>query len=122
MTIGVCRCDEIPERINKNVYDSNGSGKDGFYAWNINASLLTGDYDSNDQKKIYQSRRYSDQRCKTGDLVEMVLDLDERRLSYLKNDKSQRIAFENIKATGYKAVVFMNQKDDSIEIVSYKYD
>ena len=55
----------------------------------------------------------------TGDVVEMILDLEKRTLGHKVNEKDYGVAFENIEDTSYKAFSFMNWKNDSIELLSH---
>ena len=88
--------------------------KDKGYGWVINAQRL---HNSNDKWG---------RLCWTGDIVEMILDLNTGTLSYSVNDMNQGVAFKNIQTTeglfGYVAVVSMNNIGDSIEIISYSND
>ena len=45
--------------------------------------------------------------CKDGDIVEMILNLEEYTLSFKVNDIDYGVAFEDIEKTKYRAAIFM---------------
>ena len=65
---------------------------------------------------------YGEKRCREGDTIEMILDLDERTLSYSVNDESYGIAYKDIEITSYRAVVSTNNRNDQIKFISYSSD
>ena len=58
--------------------------------------------------------------CQSGDIVEMILDLDERTVSYAINDKDYGIADHDIEQTEYRAGVTLYKNDDKITLLSYE--
>ena len=50
--------------------------------------------------------------CKDGDIVEMVLDLEQMTMRYKVNDIDLGIAFEEIEKTEYKGAIFMYTYND----------
>ena len=63
---------------------------------------------------------YGETTCKQGDIVEMVLDLDQFTLRYIRNGEDLGIAFENIEVTEYVAAISMYRKGDAVELSSYQ--
>ncbi len=59
-------------------------------------------------------------KCKSGDIVEMILDLDKRTLSYIINGKDYGIAEDQIEKTEYRAGVTLYKNDDKITLLSYQ--
>ena len=58
--------------------------------------------------------------CNSGDIVEMILDLDERTVSYTINGKDYGIADDNIEQTEYRAGVTLYRTHDKITLLSYQ--
>ena len=54
---------------------------------------------------------------KTGDEIEMILNLDKLTLKYIVNGKDQGIAYHKIKKAKYRAAVYMWFADDSITML-----
>ena len=63
---------------------------------------------------------YGQTTCKQGDIVEMILDLDQFTLRYIRNGIDLGIAFKNIEATKYVAAVSMYRRGDAIQLLSYQ--
>ena len=63
---------------------------------------------------------YGEKACVSGDIIEMILDLDNYKLSYIINEKDQGIAFENVEPTEYKVAVTLYEYDDKISLISYQ--
>ena len=57
--------------------------------------------------------------CQQGDIVEMILNLNESNFRYKVNGEDYGIAFDNIEETEYVATVSMYEENDTIEIMSY---
>ena len=55
---------------------------------------------------------------KDGDIIDMILDLDERTLKYIVNGNDLGIAFEDIELTEYRACIDMCEEKTSIQIMS----
>ena len=102
--------------------------------WKINRPLVTNEplwqnavggncygWIVNYRRKIYGDKSewysYGKKECVTGDIVEMILDLNKMKLNYFRNGEDYGRAYKNIEKTGYKAVISMNQTD-CIEIIS----
>ena len=107
MTIGVWKCNhdfDLKYRLDS------GYVKGKFYGWIVNYQVAI---DGGRHK-------YGKRRCKTGDIVDMILDLEKLELRYMVNDEDFGIAFENIEDTEYKAAISMNKSPDEIELIKYK--
>ena len=100
------------------------------YGWSINAKILTpidksADTRSTDFYSRYVSPQdieekwYGPRKCKTGDFVTMILDLEKRTLSFILNGKDCGVAFKRITHCEYQAVVSINGEGDSLELISY---
>ena len=83
-----------------------------YYAWLLNGKKTV----PSAAIHVYD---YGEDICMTGDVVEMILDLEKKTLSYKVNEKDYGIACQNIENTSYKAFVFMNFQADSLELLSY---
>ena len=96
------------------------------YAFNLAYARLTqGDDGDGDRPsgslapaEQYSKHRTRRTRCKTGDTVDMVLDLNRLELRYSQNDRDYGVAF-SVEKTAYRAGVFMFREGDSVELVSY---
>ena len=55
---------------------------------------------------------------KTGDVVTIHLDLDDRTLGYSKNDEYLGIAFENVKKSSYRLAISMYHSA-TIQLMTY---
>ena len=108
--IGVWK-NQHPVKTNYNLYGREVMKYS--YGWVINYNRKTGD-----EEGTYWIR-YGLDKCKTDDIVVMILDLNEKTLSYKVNEVSYGVAFENIEDTEYKAVISTNWTEDSIELISY---
>ena len=82
------------------------------YGYNVGAAFVIGD-------KTNSRRKYGG-RCSTGDIVEMILDLDKLELKYIINDKDQGVAFTKIEATEYKACISGHNYKTAYKLLSYK--
>ena len=67
-----------------------------------------------------RSSKYGERKCLSGDVIDMILDLEKLELSYIVNGKNFGVAFTEIEKTEYRAVVSANVVDDAIEFVSYQ--
>ena len=56
-------------------------------------------------------------KCKSGDIIDMVLDFDDLSLSFSINDKSYGKAHENIEITQYRAAVYLYTANHKIELL-----
>ena len=65
-------------------------------------------------------RHYTDVRVKTGDVIDMILDLNTYTLSYKCNEQDLGVAFKNIEETTYRAAVGYFHGKDAIKFISYK--
>lgn len=63
---------------------------------------------------------YGGRDCKSGDVVEMVLDFDKRTLGYIINGKDYGVADDNIEQTVYRAGVTLYKPDDKITLLHYQ--
>ena len=99
-----------PLEIDVNMYSYHISSY--FHGWIVNYSKGTGGE--------LTRFTYGKRNCRTDDIIEMTLDLDDRSLAYNVNDESFGIAHKNIEQTEYKAVISTNWTEDSIEFISYQ--
>ena len=65
-------------------------------------------------------RRPYGRKCKQGEVIEMKLDLNKQQLSYSINGDDQGIAFEQIEKCEYIACLSTHQKNNCIQLLSYK--
>ena len=114
MSIGVFNLNHsIDTNINKkrvdNFYNYEG------YGWIVNSMVaLPG--------RGYEGV-YGDKKYLTGDIIEMILDLNKMELRYKANDKDLGVLVTNIPKAEYKAVVSMNYwLDDAIQLLSSSAD
>ena len=107
MTIGVFKTKTDKSRVSACRVD-NFSEEYG-YGWLVNYQQISARWS-----------RYGHRDCKAGDIIQMILNLNDWTLRYILNGKDLGVAWNNIEKTTYKAVVSANNKDDSIEFVSYE--
>ena len=55
-------------------------------------------------------------KCKNGDIIQMILDLDKLALSFKVNGVDYGVAFNNIKQAKYKAAIWLYHEHDSVTI------
>merc|ERR1712228_11418 len=79
---------------------------DSGYAWEA-VHYEEGGYLMDPKMIRHQKLKQYGPRCKNGDVVEMILDLEQMTLRYKVNDIDYGVAFENIEKTQYKAAIFM---------------
>ena len=111
--IGIWKCD----KKFTDVYE-NG------YGYIISAGYLTNPRDYGNLGKGYGTvvrddwveRRY---KCKNGDLIEMIVDMDKLSISYKVNDKDFGVAFEEIDETEYRAGITTCYRDSRYTFISY---
>lgn len=103
-SIGIVQADKIHDLSNTFIGSTNTSY--GYYSYNGLKHNGT-----NTREK------YGD-RWKSGDIITVILDMDNCTLSYKVNDKSQGIAFENITKTEYILGVSTYNIDDEFEWIS----
>ena len=109
MTIGVFKTkNEIPIETRVDNY----TPRDG-YGLIVNYRRTT--YDD-DGKRGFFGNGY----CKSGDIIEMILDLNNMTLSYTVNEEQWGVAFSDIEQTTYRAVVSTNITQEAIELMSYQ--
>ena len=59
--------------------------------------------------------------CKDNDIVDMILDLSQRELKYIINDKDYETAFDMIPEGRYRAGISMfTHSGNSVELISYQ--
>ena len=82
------------------------------YAWIVNNRERTyGDADG--------TGRYGEKKCVSGDIVEMILDLNKYELSFTCNGQDFGVAFQKMEKTTYRAVIDAYYNGDEIELISY---
>ena len=84
---------------------------------NLDLPILAGRYEigKTDKWSIYQCRK-----CKIGDVITMILDLDKLELYYIINGKQYPKAF-SIEKTRYRAAVVLSAKRNKIKLLPNKY-
>ena len=93
------------------------------YGWIINCQRTTtikGSRDAGRGRRMPRRARYGIRDCITGDIIEMILDLNQGNLSYVVNGEDWGVAFANIEITSYRAAVSANRTDDGMELISYQ--
>ena len=113
VTIGVWKGDKTD---NTHRISADGFSQGRCYAYIVNHCICT---PGDGEVRRYE---YGKKNCKSGDEVEMVLDLNKRELSYSVNDKALGIAFKNIQQTSYRAVLSIWKTGDAVELISYSCD
>ena len=93
------------------------SGVDGIYAYAINDGLLESKHASSIATK--NGKRQYGKKCKTGDIVDMYLDLYKLTISYSINNINYGVAYKNIDKCGYRAGVCMYKIEDALQLVEY---
>ena len=111
VTIGVWKNNHKP-CINASTFEKSVAGKS--YGWIANAKVAT-DGDDDDR------HRYGSREACSGDVIEMILNLNKREIRYCVNGEDFGVAFSDIEATQYKAVVSTNGATQSVEFISYKH-
>ena len=105
------------------VYDAGGRF---FHERNSGYSIYTTYSDTesmlmNPVNEGYSVLKAYGKNCKSGDIVEMILDMDECTLSFKMNDIDCGVAFRDIDSAKYRAAVFFyaygGNKSGSIEII-----
>ena len=111
VTIGVWK-NNHEAWISATTFDRFVAGKS--YGWIANAKYAT---DGDDETR----RRYGTRQAYSGDVIEMILNLNKREISYSLNDVDLGIAFSDIEVTQYKAVVSTNGAGQSVQFINYKH-
>ena len=62
--------------------------------------------EKNKNNNVYDYRAYGVD-CTDGDIIKMILNMNDLTLSYAINGKNYGVAFTNIDKTSYKAVIYM---------------
>ena len=110
MTIAVWKALE-PPATNSCLYDAYYGSSGCPYGWVLNGEYRIGDFGGIEDFKAPS--------IKTGDIIEMILNLDELTLSYSYNGEYLGVTHENIEQTSYRAAVSFFDKD-CIELLSYE--
>lgn len=95
--------------LHENMY-----GNKAVYALNTMWGELRGDIDEYIQQQTYCAE------CKTGDVIDMYLDLNKFELKFSVNDKDHGKAFDVDQTSSYRAAVNM-EWSDSVKLVFYKF-
>ena len=64
-------------------------------------------------------KKYGSKKLESGDIIEVILDLNKLCLSYKVNDIDLGVAFKNIEKTTYRAAVTFYNKNEKISFISY---
>ena len=107
--IGVCK---TKAKIDSDYRVDDLLSEDG-YGWIINYQEITFIDDE-------ISCEYGKQKCLTGDVIDMILDLDALQIRFIVNDEDWGIAWKDIEKTEYTAVASANVEDDAIQLISYQ--
>ena len=99
-----------PLDTSKPVRDDDNSGK--AYGYKVCSGMLT----KGDGSKM---RRYTERQFEDGDIIEMILDLNKKQLSFTCNAEDYGVAFDNIEDTSYRGCVSFYDCDYSIELLEY---
>lgn len=68
-------------------------------------------------KKV--DHKYGERKHRSGDIVEMILDLGKWKLSYTLNSKDQGICYDHIEKSKYKGMVCIWRHKDSVKLLLY---
>ena len=112
LVIGVWK-DKKWNKYGKNSLILDGSSRHRAYGYMVTHKLLIPGEDSN---RILE---WAEHKCKSGDILEMCLDLHRRELSYSVNDMSLGIAYQDIEQTSYRAAVSLWDRGDCVELLAY---
>ena len=77
-------------------------------------------YQRRSAKGMKIGESYGKRKSKSGDIIEMILDLNKHTLSYMVNEEDWGTAFDNIEQTSYRAVVAAGYWWDKFELLSYQ--
>lgn len=99
----------IPAHMNTNVAYEHYPGQ--LYGWIINANLKT----NGDKRNFMQ---YAKRECVTGDIIEIILDLNQQTLSFICNGKDVGVAFDNVDKTEYRMFYCTVSRGDKIKLIS----
>ena len=80
------------------------------YGWCVSGGWLS-------RNEEYED--YGPDKCQTGDIVDMIVDLDKLELKYRLNGKDYGVA-NQIGKGEYKAVISLYFKQDALELMSYQ--
>ena len=94
--------------VNSDLWQWSAQGK--AYGWIVNYKRKI----NGDKSEWYS---YGKKECVTGDVIEMILDLNKMKLSYFCNGEDYGRAYKSLEKTGYKAVVHCGQ-GESVELLS----
>ena len=84
-----------------------------YYGWDATRNYLTYGDDNGTKPS------WGDRNVKTGDIVQVILDLINFELLFDLNGKSQGVAFKNIEQCDYVVAAYIFQKGDSMGLLSY---
>eukprot|EP00484_Ammonia_sp_Unknown_P025596 CAMPEP_0197029574 /NCGR_PEP_ID=MMETSP1384-20130603/9002_1 /TAXON_ID=29189 /ORGANISM="Ammonia sp." /LENGTH=308 /DNA_ID=CAMNT_0042458775 /DNA_START=167 /DNA_END=1093 /DNA_ORIENTATION=+ len=112
MAIGVWKARHALDTSNSSSKYLGGAASKCYAYFTNNKKVSKGDSD--------QRRPYAQRVCKTGDALEMILDLTALHLRYVLNGRQLGVAFEEIEACSYVAVVAMRQPNDCLQLLSYQ--
>ena len=101
----------MDEHIRVDDFDDNQG-----YGWTFNYQEITTVAGS-----FSRHIRYGKRKCLTGDIIDMILDLEKLEIRFIVNEEDWGVAFQNIEKTEYKAVVSANIELDAIELISYQW-
>ena len=110
MFIGVWKT-KYAKSISQDVYYKVAQGK--YYGWNIIVKTTT----TGDER--YNRWYGRETNIRTGNVIEMILDLNNHQLSYSVNDISEGICFADIEKCDYTACIMISHQGDSMQLLSY---
>ncbi len=98
---------------NIDVDEANGK----YYGYSSTHGRTTiGDYNLND----IVSLKYGVRKCKEGDVIEMILDLNKLQLKYIASGEDFGVAFNDIENTSYRVAVCVHQQGDIFQFLKYE--
>ena len=111
--VGVIENDvDLTEYKNYGFWDEVGcqlcAGNSGLYSHDSDLYDTDDDASYHDQVNVIATDNYQCEWKKVGDILEIILDLNERTLRFAVNDKDCGIAFRNIKQTSYRLALTMD--------------
>ena len=93
------------------------SQQDKQYAYQLSHGCLT---TGKDGRMYTDGGTYGKNGCEIGDIIEMILNLEDRTIRFSINDEDAGIAYKDIEPISYRAAVGLYYNKDSIEFISYK--
>ena len=106
MTIGIWKVSDNKEPPTHTFFTQHTSG----YGLSVSSATLIDPNTGYSQWKEYGTK------TKTGDKVEMILDIDQQTLKYIINGHDYGFAYDNIEKRKYRAALYNANYNDSITV------